>query len=151
MRFTANTTTGTWLDKKTLKTGDLIKLITEAKEIPNQQGGNQIVAKCKVKGQTGEPSNVSINKPSKNALISAFGDDSIEWIDKPLGVHIERTMIAGKRGIAMYLVPEGYQVSEDEGGYLIITNLNEKVAVVSKESDTIEYPEETIDPMDIPF
>lgn len=143
MKFTANTTTGNWLDKKTLKTGDIIKLISEAKELPSQQGGMQIVAKCKVKGQTGE-SNISINKPSKNALIDAFGDDSINWVDQLLTAHIEKTMIAGKRGIALYLVPDGYQVTEDEGGYLVITKPNSKTTTVSKEEDEI-------DPDDIPF
>lgn len=144
MKFTANTTTGNWLDKKTLKTGDQIKLVSEAKEVPNQQGGMQIVGKCKVKGQTGE-TNISINKPSKNALIEAFGDDSVNWIDKLLTTHIEKTMIAGKRGIALYLVPDGYQVTEDEGGYLVITKPNSKTTTVQEEDV------EEIDPGDIPF
>lgn len=152
MKFTMNTTTGGWLDKKTVKNGDIIKLINEAVEIPNQQGGMQIVAKCKVKGQTGEPTNISINKPSKNALISAFGDDSINWVDKLLTAQIEKTLIAGKRGLALYLLPEGYEVAEDEGGYLVIINpKTEKTTVVKKEVDTIEYPEDTIRPEDIPF
>ncbi len=146
MKFTSNTTTGNWLDKKTLKTGDLLKITTEATEIVNQQGGMQIVAKCKVKGQVGE-SNVSINKPSKNALISAFGEDSVNWMDKPLTVHIEKTMIAGKRGIALYLAPEGYEVGEDDAGYLIITAPNKKEKAVVK--DDIMDDEINID--DIPF
>src|ERR1035437_6543805 len=99
MKFTINTTNGSWLDKKTLKTGDVIKLTTEAKEVPNQQGGNQVVAKCKVKGVQGDDLNISINKPSKNALIVAFGEDSSNWIDKPLTTSVEKTIIAGKRGI----------------------------------------------------
>lgn len=152
MKFTANTTTGSWLDKKTLKTGDIIKLVSEAIEVPSQQGGMQIVAKCRVKGVTGDATNISINKPTKNALIDAFGDDSVNWVDKLLTVHIEKTMIAGKRGIAAYLVPEGYEVGEDEGGYLVITNPNKKVTTVKTDDlDTITYPEEEINVEDIPF
>lgn len=148
MKFTQNTMTGSWLDKKTLKTGDILKLVSEAKEIPSQQGGMQIVAKCKVKGQTGEPTNISINKPSKNALIEAYGDDSINWVDKPLGVHIEKTMIAGKRGIAMYLVPEGYQVAEDDAAYLVIVKLGQQVEKTAMKSIA---EDEQINPEDIPF
>jgi len=147
MKFTINTTTGNWLDKKTLKTGDLIKLTTEAKEVPSQQGGMQVVAKCKVKGQQGE-SNISINKPSKNALIVAFGDDSTNWIDKPLTVSIEKTIIAGKRGIAAYLIPEGFEVTEDEGGYVVVSKIGGQASVPL---NGVEYPEEEINPDDIPF
>ena len=147
MKFTINTTTGNWLDKKTLKTGDLIKLTTEAKEVPSQQGGMQVVAKCKVKGQQGE-SNISINKPSKNALIVAFGDDSTNWIDKPLTVSIEKTIIAGKRGIAAYLIPEGFEVTEDEGGYVVVSKIGGQASVPL---NGVEYPEEEINPDDVPF
>ena len=154
MKFSMNATTGTWLDKKILKTGDVIKLTTEAKEVPSQQGGTQIVVKCKVKDkpELGE-TNISINKPSKNALISAYGDDSINWIGKILTVSIEKTLIAGKRGIAMYLIPEGYQIGEDEGGYLVITNptIPETVIPKTDEIETVEYPEDDIKPEDIPF
>lgn len=147
MKFTINTTTGNWLDKKTLKTGDVIKLITEAKEVPNSKGeGMQVVAKCKVKGQTGE-SNLSINKPSKNALIIAFGEDSTNWIDKPLNTSIEKTIIAGKRGIAVYLIPEGFEVTEDEGGYVVVSKIGGQGPVHTE----VEYPEEDINPNDIPF
>jgi hypothetical protein len=153
MIFTANTTTGGWLDKKTLKTGDVLKLVSEAIEVPSNQGGMQIVAKCRVRGQAGEPTNISINKPSKNALISAFGDDSVNWTEKHLTVHVEKTIIAGKRGLACYLIPDGYEVTEDDGGYVVVTKIGAKTNVVTKEKDedTIEYPDEKIDPNDIPF
>jgi len=149
MKFTINTTTGNWLDKKTLKTGDLIKLTTEATEIPNSKGeGMQVVAKCKVKGLTGDDANISINKPSKNALIVAFGEDSTNWIGKPLTVHTEKTVIAGKRGIAVYLIPEGFEVTEDEAGYVVVSKIGVKGPVPL---NGVEYPEEEINPEDIPF
>jgi len=147
MKFTINTTNGSWLDKKTIKTGDVLKLTSEAKEVPNQQGGTQVVAKCKVKGLKGDDSNISINKPSKNALISAFGEDSVEWIDKPLTVHTEKTVIAGKRGIALYLVPESFNLSEDAEGYIVISKAGVQGAVHTE----VDYPEEYINPDDIPF
>ena len=148
MKFTINATTGNWLDKKTLKTGDIVKLTTEAAEIPNSKGeGMQVVAKCKVKGRADEPANLAINKPSKNALIMAFGEDSKDWMDKPLTVTVEKTVIAGKRGTAAYLVPEGFEVTEDSEGYIVIT----KVGVQGPVHTEVEYPEEEIKPEDIPF
>lgn len=135
---------GAWIDKKALRTGDIMKLVTEAQEVPNQQGGTQIVAKAKIKGSPDEPKNVSINKPSKNALIDAFGDDSETWVDKLLTVTIEKTLISGKRGLAMYMVPEGFEMGEDDGGYIVIKRIGEKTAPSPR-------TEEEISPDDIPF
>lgn len=132
---------GKWLDKKTLKTGQRAKIKSEATEQPSQQGGTQLVAKLLVEGQI-EPSNVAINKPSKNALITAYGDETSNWIDKTLTLHIETAIISGKRGVAMYLVPEGYEVKEDAGGYLVVSKVGDAVS---------DYPQEDINLDDIPF
>lgn len=132
---------GKWLDKKNLKTGDILKLTTEPREVPSQQGGTQLVAKALVKGGDTEAKNVAINKPTVRALIEAFGDDMAAWVNKPFGVHIERTVVAGKRGIAMYLLPDDYEVSEDDGGFLVVRRKGEDVNIASDE----------IHPEDIPF
>lgn len=111
---------GKWLDKKELASGDVIKLTTEAQEVPSQQGGMQLVAKALVKGGDKEAKNLAINTPSKNALIQAFGDDTQEWVGKLLSVHVEKTVIAGKRGIALYLIPEGFEQGETDDGYIVV-------------------------------
>lgn len=134
---------GKWLDKKTLQNGDMIKLVSEATEIQAEKG-KQIVAKCRVKGVEGEASNISINNPSKDALIDAFGKDSKEWVNKPLMVNVEKTVIGGKRGTALYLIPEGFEVKEDAGGYLVIVKKGDPVAEV-------QIAEGEINPDDIPF
>lgn len=133
---------GKWIDKKSLKTGDKAKIKSEATEQPSQQGGTQLVAKMLVQGQT-EALNVAINKPSKNALIRAFGNDTNGWIDKTLTVQVETAIVSGKRGIAMYLIPEGYEMKEDSGGYLVIGKIGAKA--------TDDYPANEINPDDIPF
>lgn len=136
---------GKWLDKKILTTGDKLKLTTEADWIPSQQGGDQLVAKCKVQGKTDEDVNIAINAPTKNGLIEAFGDDTADWRNQPLTVNKFDTLIAGKKGVAVYLVPDGYDLGEDSGGYL-------KVAKVGgKPVDEKEYPKDDINPEDIPF
>lgn len=137
---------GKWIDKKTLKTGDIAKIKTEATEQPSQQGGMQWVCKLHVKGQM-EPANFAINKPSKNALIDAFGEDTNNWIDKTLTITVEKTIISGKRGIGAYLIPEGFEMGEDPGGYIVISKKGEKLAAPV----TNDYSQEEIDVEDIPF
>ena len=135
---------GKWLDKKMLVTGQKVKIKTEATEQPSQQGGSQLVAKLLVQGQI-EPANIAINKPSKNALIKAFGDDTLNWIDKELTIHVETTIISGKRGIVMYLIPEGFEVKEDAGGYIVVVPKGQPL-------DTRISPEDQhINVDDIPF
>ena len=141
---------GQWLDKKTLKTGDIAKLVSEATEIEGQNG-MQLVAKLRIKGQE-EAKNISINAQTKNALIDAFGDDTNDWCEKLLTAHVERTLIAGKRGTALYLIPEGYAVREDENGYLIIAPSEKSDGSPNTSAPwNKEEPSEEIKPEDIPF
>lgn len=143
-KFTKNSNVGgAWLDKKTLKNGDVAKLLTEAIEVEGQNG-KQIVAKIKIKGNN-EEFNVAINKPSKNALIEAFGEDSKDWVGKILGIQTEKGIFAGKRGIALYLIPDGFEVIEDSNGYIVITQKGQKTEPV------INVDEGEVDPNDIPF
>jgi hypothetical protein len=111
----------------------------------------QLVAKCKVKGMDGE-FNLAINSPSKNALIDAFGSDTKNWVGKLLTAAIEIGIFAGKRGVMLNLVPEGYVVAEDAAGYIVIRPKVEPPAVVAKQTGPFaEYPVEDINPDDIPF
>ena len=139
-------TGGKWLDKKILATGDKLKLTTEADWVPSQQGGEQLVAKCKVQGKTTEDMNVAINAPSKNALVDAFGEDSANWRNQTLTVEVFNTLIAGKKGVALYLIPEGFELKENSEGYMNIVNVSGEI-----KEDTVEYPEDDINPEDIPF
>lgn len=127
---------GSWIDKKTLKNGDLIKIKTEA-EWSEGQNGKQLVAKMIVKG-TKETVNVQINNPSKNALVGAFGDDSKNWMEKVVTVQLEPGIYAGKRGVMLNLVPDGYEVTEDGSGYVVI--LPKIAQVVEKEIEAGDIP-----------
>lgn len=128
---------GAWLKKDELKNGDILKIVSEATE-QEGQNGVQLVAKCRVKGQTGDAVNMAINSASKNALIDAFGDDTESWMNKELTVEVEKGIFAGKRGIALYLVPHGFVVSTDAGGYVVI----------QRDGAT---PQADITPEDVPF
>ncbi len=151
MKVSKSSGGGAWLDKKKLQNGDMIKILTDAVEVENQQGGTQLVAKVKVKGMDGD-FNCGINGASKNAFIEAYGDDTADWVDKVVTVNVEKTVVAGKRGIALYLIPGGFEVSEDRAGYVQITPIGSANA---KKDDTEESQEEysgpDINPDDIPF
>lgn len=134
---------GKWTDKKVLKNGDIAKIKTEATEQPSQQGTMQWVCKLHVKGQP-EPLNFAINKPSKNALIDAFGEDTLDWVDKPLTLAVERTIISGKRGISVSLIPEGFEMTEDANNYVVISKIGGGETPPAVADDDIN-------PDDIPF
>jgi len=137
-------TGGSWLDKSAITTGDSIKITSEAEMQPSDYG-DSLVAKVLVKGKSKSPENVRINTPSKNALIDAYGEDTKGWVDKIVSAHIEKSLIGGKRVTILYLVPEGYEVAEDTGGYLVVRPKDGG-------EEHIEYPEEEgINPEDIPF
>jgi hypothetical protein len=130
--YTKNQTlSGGWVKKKEIKPGTRCYITTETKptlsNFKNDDGtrSEQDVAKVMFEGET-EPLNVAINKPSINALVDAFGEDSQNWIRKPLTAHTEKTVVGGKRGIALYLVPQGYDVTEDDGGYVVVAKVGEK-------------------------
>ena len=139
---------GSWLDKKNVKTGDYAKLKSEAEWVDGQNG-KQLIAKIRIKG-TQVDVNLAINSPSKDALIDAYGSDSKEWIDKLLTVQVEPGIFAGKRGIMLNLIPEGYVVGEDAAGYIIIRPKVEAPKVV-KDVLSAKEIEEGIDVSDLPF
>lgn len=131
---------GMFVDKKSLKEGELVKLVNEAHE---EEGkfGSQIVANIKIKSRDGEPK-FAINPPTVNALIEAFGEDSMAWCNKVLTIHIEKVRSAGRKGLSVYLIPENYDFWDDEKGYLVIGKKAEKPQEGSR-------PE--INDSDIPF
>ena len=122
---------GQWIDKSTVTTGDLIKIKSEAVWVEGNEGRpKQLVAKMRIKG-TSEDVNVSINNPSRQALMSAFGDDTALWEGKVVVAAVEKGIFAGKRGTMLNLVPDGYVVAEDSAGFILIRPKVEAPAVVA--------------------
>ena len=144
---------GAWVKAKDITSGVKCKLVSETEPSESQWEGKTIknnVAKIRFAGQEGEAMNVNVNKPSINALIDAFGEDSKAWMGHLLTAHTEKMLVGGKRVTALYLIPEGYEIKEDEGGYLVIEPIGkvEPPAVVAR-SKAAEA--EDINPDDIPF
>lgn len=146
---------GSWLKGKEVRSGTKAKLKSEVHPSPSQfkdKDGNikmQDVGKILLQGES-ELKNISVNKASISALVDAFGKNSNDWIDKLLTIETLKVSVAGKMVTAVYLVPEGYTLGEDENGYVIITSGNtEKILTGDDEVDVSD--EEDINPADIPF
>lgn len=166
-------TSGAWAKASDIPTGTRLRLVSECQPMQGEFG-EQDVAKARFEGFA-EPLNVRINKPTINALIEAFGEDSRQWMGQTLRTHIEPMNVGGRRVRAMYLLPEGYEVGEDEGGYVVIRRIGSATpgaatpaaatgaaGVATPARDPLaeefdaplpasDYPEEELDPADIPF
>jgi hypothetical protein len=142
---------GAWVKAADVVSGTKAKLITECVPSESVWEGKTIknnVAKIRFQGDTGEAKNVNVNKPTINGLVDAFGTDSKLWIGQLLTAHTEKMLVGGKRVTALYLIPEGYEIKEDDGGYLVIKRIGS--ALPPKPEVDAETAED-INPDDIPF
>lgn len=139
---------GVWLEKTIALNGLKAKLVSEVQPMEGQFG-KQDVGKIQIQGEK-EVKNVNINKPTINALVEAFGSESKNWTNQVLTIRTEKMVVSGKRVIAFYLIPEGFEMMEDAGGYIVISKIGDSNVSVQKE-DEIVYPEENSNPEDIPF
>jgi hypothetical protein len=134
---------GKWVKGSEVAQGARCKLLSETKpresQFQNKDGSPKVqdVAKVQFSGEN-EPMNISLNRATIDALVDAFGEDSRKWMGNVLTVHTEKVMVGGKRVTAVYLVPEGYQVSEDAGGYIQIL----KAGAEASDSPVINLDEE---------
>src|SRR3990167_3163703 len=144
---------GNWIKGKDIVSGTKAKLVSETNPMPSQftnKDGSvkmQEAAKIKVQGSN-EDMNISINRASINALVDAFGEDSKDWIGKILTLITEKVSVGGQRKTALYLVPEGFEVSEDDNGYVVIKRLGESVK--NDEPPAEIYDEGDVNVKDIP-
>ena len=149
----SNSVSGEWVKGKDVKSGTKAKLVSEVLPVPSQftnKDGtpkNQDVGKIRFQGDATEK-NVSVNRATLNGLIDAFGTDSKEWIGKVLTAETIKVQIAGKMQTALYLVPEGYVLGEDDGGYMVISKQGQKENVVQVDDET---GEDLSDVPDMPF
>lgn len=153
MKYTkTQSVSGNWIKGKDVDSGSKCKLVSETtpveSQFTNKDGSkkNQDVAKIRFQGKD-EVFNISINKVSINALIDAFGEDSVKWQGNVLTAITEKVIVGGKRQVALYLVPEGYELKESADGFMYVSKEGDE----EKEEKTIEVPEDELDPADIPF
>lgn len=141
MNYTKSTVSGGWVKAADVKSGSKCKLVSETVPSEGTYEGKVIknnVAKIRFQGEEGEAKNVNVNKPSINGLIDAFGSDSKNWVGKLLTAHTEKMLVGGKRVTGLYLIPEGFEITEDEGGYLVVTKIGGKEEVHTRSPQEIE-------------
>lgn len=116
---------GGWIKSAEVVSGTKAKIVSETIAQPstflNKDGSfkTQDVAKVRLQGAA-EPVNVSLNRATINALVDAFGEDSVGWQGHLLTVEAEKMRVAGKAVVALYFIPEGYVKTDDENGYAVI-------------------------------
>lgn len=140
---------GAWVKAAEVKSGSKAKIVSETISQPstflNKDGSpkTQDVAKLRIEGVS-EPLNVSLNRATINALVDAFGEDSVGWQGHTLTIETEKVRVAGKSVTALYLVPEGYVKTDDANGYAVIAK---KDAV----GETVPEAQGEVNVEDIPF
>ena len=137
-----------------LKNGDIVTILDSGIiETGNYKGKAVDSWYFKVRTRNGEKK-AKFNQKSINILIDEFGEDSDNWVGKDVLTIVHKTLIAGEKQDVVYFVTEGWKL--DEYGELV-----KEGGVFGKEDgpdqektgavDTVEYPEEIINPEDIPF
>lgn len=146
-----STISGGWVDKSTLTNGQKAKIVSEAQPVPSSfkdsKGNSQTqdVAKVQFEGAK-ESVNCNLNKPTVQALISAFGEDSKDWMGHYLTVEMEKVRVAGKAVTALYLLPEGFIKTDDDAGYAVVVRKDKPLETI-KQDDDIPPPTDA----DLPF
>lgn len=119
-----------------IKNGDKITILDSGTERDTEWGIKQTFV---VKTRNGDKS-LDFNQKSINCLIDSYGEESNDWIGKEVNVYLHKGMFGGKKGIATYVVPNGWVL--DEYG-----DLSKSLDGV----DPISEAMDDIDVNDIPF
>lgn len=96
-----------------IKDGDTIKIMDGGNL---EQGTYGEQNNFRVKTRNGEKK-LAFNQSSINVLFDEFGDDTEAWIGKDVKVILKKGTYAGKRGVATYIVTDGWKL--DEYGELV--------------------------------
>lgn len=139
-----NTTTGAWAKGSELtditKAEIVGETIPQPSQFTNKDGSPKTQDVCKVRFEGKEETlNLSLNKATINGLVSAFGEESKDWMNQPLKVETEKVRVAGVARVAIYLVPEGYEKIDNDEGFAEIRQIGlEKQLNQPDEIPTIE-------------
>ena len=98
-----------------VKKGDIIKLVDEGfqKEMKGFDGKMKNVWEFTVELPNGENKAYTMNVSTQKVLIEQYGEDTKNWIGKPLEVSIERKPINGKIVNILYLLPPEGIITKD--------------------------------------
>ena len=126
-----------------IKDGDVVKFVDSGEVVTGQFGDQKVFTVETPQGKF----SINLNQTSENALVEFLGDDSEQWIGKTAKACLNTENVSGTMRRVLYIVhPEGdilNPVPKASGGETPIST--------PKPIPTIEYPEEEINPDDIPF
>ena len=150
---------GAWAKGSEIQSGTKARIVSETNPMPssflNKDGSAKTQDVCKVRFEgLPEALNVSLNRATINALVDAFGEDSIKWQNNVLIVETEKVRVAGKSVTALYLVPEGYEKTDDQNGYAVIAKKGKPLPTVQDDDIPVigeSEDEEKISASDLPF
>ena len=101
MQYKKKVTVGEFAKKGVdVKNGDLVTIANEGKQIEGQYGIQNVFL---IKIKKGDEKNISVNQTSMNALIDAFGEDSVNWVGKQVKVWIIKQNVSGKFVDVLYV------------------------------------------------
>ena len=99
-----------------VKQGDIVYLLDEGeyRKLPEQfrREGRENVLTFQMKLPDGNIKFYTMNKTTQQNLIGVYGDDSKNWINKDLKVHLITQNVAGKMKKVIYLTPPSWETPE---------------------------------------
>ena len=99
-----------------IQDGEIVQLLDEGeyKTIKGSDGKSKEVLQFQLQLSSGEVKTYTMNITTQREMISAFGDDSKEWIGKKLKANIVKQLAFGKMTNVLVLTPAGTLPMEEE-------------------------------------
>ena len=119
----------------------------ESERFKKDDGTPSKMFKIHFKLANGEDRSTTLNWTNVKLLVEAFGDDTLDWIGKEVRAWKTKSE-KEKGGFTLLYVPTDWN-SDDTGEWIIPEN--SQVSKKNDDIDTIEYPDDEINPEDIPF
>jgi len=131
-----------------VKHKDIVEIVSEGKweesTFMKDDGTPQNVFKVNLKVQSGEVRNVTINWTNVKLLVSVFGDETETWVGKEVRAWKTKSEKA-KLGYIFLYAPTDWE-RDDTGEWI-----KGETAQVSPKVESVEYPDDEINPDDVPF
>lgn len=149
-KYTKKVSVGAYAKKgEDYKDGDIVVIANEGQQVDGTFGVQDVFL---VKLPNGEEKNMTFNQTSINNMIDAYGEDSLAWVGKQAKVWLILQSVSGKMLKVTYLTHPLAEIIEDGAGFRWqvprpVGTQAEKPKVVG----AVDYPEEKINPEDIPF
>ena len=92
-----------------IKNGDIITLLDEGEIVQGDYGKQNVFLARMING---DEKNINLNQTSVNAMIDAYGEDSLDWVNKKAKAWVNRENVAGKFVQVLYLTHPDQELGE---------------------------------------